>query len=90
MINDFGGIMIEYIVHLSLVPNIGEQSKEGNLELKKTSNADNPIREGYTPLLVADVWEHAYYLDYQNRRPDHLASLWNIINWEIISERYKQ
>ncbi len=66
------------------------KNKEGKLELKKTSNADNPIREGFTPLLVADVWEHAYYLDYQNRRPDHLASLWDIIDWEIISERFIQ
>lgn len=60
----------------------------GKLSLLKKSNADNPLREGLTPLLVADVWEHAYYLDYQNRRPDHLSSLWDIVDWNIISARY--
>ena len=58
------------------------------LSIVKTSNGDNPLKNGYTPLLTFDVWEHAYYLDYQNRRPDHLNALWNIIDWNIITQRY--
>ena len=59
------------------------------LSLVKSGNADNPIRNNFTPILTADVWEHAYYLDYQNRRPDHLSALWDIVDWDIISERYR-
>lgn len=66
------------------------KDKTGKLSLVKTSNADNPLRNELIPLLVADVWEHAYYLDYQNRRPDHLSALWDIVDWEIISERYRK
>lgn len=51
-------------------------------------NADNPLRHGLTPLLTIDVWEHAYYLDYQNRRPDYLNAFWTIIDWRIIENRY--
>ncbi|MDR2057929.1 MAG: superoxide dismutase [Dysgonamonadaceae bacterium] len=58
------------------------------LSIVKAPNAENPLRNGFTPLLTFDVWEHAYYLDYQNRRPDHLNSLWVIINWDIINERF--
>ena len=65
------------------------KDENGKLQLQKASNADNPIRRNLMPIFVADVWEHAYYLDYQNRRPDHLASLWDIVDWDIISERYK-
>lgn len=61
----------------------------GKLSLIKAGNADNPIRQNLMPIFTADVWEHAYYLDYQNRRPDHLSSLWDIVDWNIISERYK-
>ena len=50
-------------------------------------NGDNPIRHGMTPLLGFDVWEHAYYLDYQNRRAEHIQRLWNIIDWELVQSR---
>lgn len=66
------------------------KDKEGKLSLIKASNADNPMRQNLTPILTADVWEHAYYLDYQNRRPDHLSSLWDIVDWDIVSERYEK
>ena len=62
--------------------------KDGKLVITQETNAANPVQRGLKPLLTFDVWEHAYYLDYQNRRPDHLAALWQIINWEIIEQRY--
>ena len=62
--------------------------KDGKLVITQESNAANPVQKGLKPLLTFDVWEHAYYLDYQNRRPDHLAALWQIIDWEIIEQRY--
>jgi Fe-Mn family superoxide dismutase len=62
--------------------------KDGKLVITQETNAANPIQRGLKPLLTFDVWEHAYYLDYQNRRPDHLAALWQIINWEVIEKRY--
>ena len=64
--------------------------KDGKLVITQETNAANPIQKGLKPLLTFDVWEHAYYLDYQNRRADHLAALWQIINWEIIEKRYNQ
>ena len=63
--------------------------EEGNLLITQEPNAANPIQKGFNPLLTFDVWEHAYYLDYQNRRPDHLSALWQIIDWNIIEQRYK-
>ena len=63
--------------------------KDGKLVITQETNAANPIQRGFKPLLTFDVWEHAYYLDYQNRRPDHLAALWQIINWEVIEKRYQ-
>lgn len=63
------------------------QKKDGSLEIFKESNAGNPLREGHTPLLTFDVWEHAYYLDVQNRRPDHVKGLWDIIDWNVVAER---
>ena len=63
--------------------------KDGKLVITQEVNAANPIQKGLKPLLTFDVWEHAYYLDYQNRRPDHLAALWQIINWEVIGKRYE-
>lgn len=62
--------------------------EEGNLFLTQTSNAGNPLTEGLRPILVFDVWEHAYYLDYQNRRADHLHSIWDIVDWSVIETRY--
>ena len=62
--------------------------KDGKLVITQETNAANPLQKGLKPLLTFDVWEHAYYLDYQNRRPDHLAALWQIIDWEVIEQRY--
>ena len=62
--------------------------KEGKLIITQETNAANPVQKGLKPLLTFDVWEHAYYLDYQNRRPDHLAALWQIIDWEVIEKRF--
>jgi Fe-Mn family superoxide dismutase len=64
--------------------------KDGKLVITQEANAANPIQKGLKPLLTFDVWEHAYYLDYQNRRPDHLAALWKIVDWEMIEKRYNQ
>ncbi len=63
---------------------------DGKLVITQEANAANPIQKGLTPLLTFDVWEHAYYLDFQNRRPDHLAALWQIIDWITIEKRYQQ
>ena len=63
---------------------------EGKLVITQEPNAANPIQRGLTPLMTMDVWEHAYYLDYQNRRPDHLAALWQIIDWDVIAARYAE
>ena len=62
--------------------------KDGKLVITQEGNAANPIQKGLKPLLTFDVWEHAYYLDYQNRRPDHLTALWQIIDWEVIGKRF--
>ena len=62
--------------------------KDGKLVITQEANAANPIQKGLKPLLTFDVWEHAYYLDYQNRRPDHLAALWQIVDWRVIEKRY--
>ena len=59
----------------------------GKLEVYSTANQDSPLMEGKTPILGIDVWEHAYYLKYQNKRPDYLEAFWNIVNWDVISER---
>ena len=60
----------------------------GKLSIEKESNADNPVTKGLTPILGFDVWEHSYYLDYQNRRADHLKEIWKIIDWDVVSARY--
>ncbi len=64
------------------------KQKDGTLVITQESGANNPITKGLKPILTFDVWEHAYYLDYQNRRPAHLNALWNIINWKVIDYRY--
>ena len=64
--------------------------KDGKLVISQETNAANPIQRGLKPLLTFDVWEHAYYLDYQNRRPDHLAALWQIVDWNVIEQRYNR
>lgn len=61
----------------------------GRLTIVQEPNAGNPVRRGLRPLLTMDVWEHAYYLDYQNRRPDHLNALWQIVNWDEVARRYQ-
>lgn len=63
--------------------------KDKKLSIQKESNAGNPLTKGLQPILCFDVWEHAYYLDYQNRRADHISALWNIIDWNVIEERYR-
>jgi Fe-Mn family superoxide dismutase len=61
---------------------------EGKLLIVKEFNAGNPLTKGLTPLLTFDVWEHAYYLDFQNRRADHLSSMWKIVDWKVVESRY--
>jgi len=65
------------------------QDKDGKLIITKEANAGNPLRHGLTPVLGLDVWEHAYYLDYQNRRVDHIAAVWDIIDWTVVESRLK-
>ncbi len=61
---------------------------EGLLSIVAMPNGENPIKDGLTPLLVFDVWEHAYYLDYQNRRADHLEKMWGIVDWSVVEQRF--
>ena len=62
--------------------------KDGKLTVHSTANQDNPVMEGLTPLVGCDVWEHAYYLNYQNRRADYLKAWWNVVDWDAVAKRY--
>ena len=62
---------------------------DGKLEVSSTPNQDSPVMEGKTPILGLDVWEHAYYLSYQNRRPDYIGAFWNVVDWDAVGARYE-
>ena len=62
--------------------------KDGKLEITSSANQDSPLSDGYTPIIGLDVWEHAYYLNYQNRRPDYLTEFFRVVNWDVVAEKY--
>lgn len=64
------------------------RDKSGTIAIESTPNQDSPIMSGKTPLLGCDVWEHAYYLKYQNRRPDYVGAWWNVVNWTVVGQRF--
>lgn len=65
------------------------KNEDGSIQILQESNAGNPLRKGLKPLMTCDVWEHAYYIDYRNRRPDYIKAFWDLIDWDIISARYQ-
>lgn len=62
---------------------------DGSLDIIPASNASNPLRDGHTPIMTCDVWEHAYYVDYRNARPKYLDAFWNLINWDFVAKNFK-
>ncbi len=65
------------------------EDTDGRLVISQEANAQNPVTKGLVPLLTFDVWEHAYYVDYRNRRPDYLSAMWSIVNWDVVNQRMK-
>jgi superoxide dismutase, Fe-Mn family len=66
------------------------KDQEGKIAIENLANAENPLRHGKTPLLTLDVWEHAYYIDYRNARPEYVRAFWNIVNWDFISQNLRR
>jgi len=64
------------------------RKEDGTLQILQESNAGNPLRKGLRPVLTCDVWEHAYYIDYRNRRPDYIKSFWEIVDWDVVEKRF--
>jgi superoxide dismutase, Fe-Mn family len=64
------------------------KNEDGSLVIVQESNAGNPLRKGLKPILTCDVWEHAYYIDYRNKRPDYIKSFWEIVDWDIVANRF--